>query len=44
MVNASGREREKACNTAVYFLLDKEVSKTSIYACQLLSNVDGIVC
>lgn len=41
MINASGREREKACNSAVYFL-DKEVSKTSIYACQLLSNVDEL--
>lgn len=38
------REREKAYNTAVYSLLDKEVLKTYIYACQLLSNVDGIVC
>lgn len=37
------REREKAYNTAVHSLLDKEVLKTYIYACHLLSNVDGNV-
>lgn len=50
MTNVSGREKEKAYvylrseKCPVYFLLDQEILKTCIYTCQLLSNVDGIVC
>lgn len=35
--------REKTGNTAIYFLIDKEVLKLYIYACQLPTNVDGVV-
>jgi len=38
------RERETAFNAAVYFLIDKEVLKPYFYACQLLTNIDRVVC